>query len=123
MLDKGKHPTFIGRETVRGCARNGGVTVYTFAGEDVAVSIVNPSTNTLLVLNVKPVHRSHGLGAAILAYLQVNFARVIESAVPWFERQGYTVAGEPKQGNKFITRVMFKATLAQLSGRLAKVYS
>jgi hypothetical protein len=52
-----------------GCARNGGATVFMFAGEDIAVTVVNPKFNTLLVLNVLPAHRKHGMGAAILRYL------------------------------------------------------
>jgi len=94
------------------------VTLYTFAAEDVAVSIVNPALNDLLVLNVLPAHRSHGMGARVLDYLQVNFARVIDSAVPWFERQGYVIAGEPNQGKRYITRVMVKKSLLSLAGRL-----
>ena len=68
--------------------RNGGAMVYTFGGVDIAVSVVNPKLNTLLVLNVLPEHREHGMGAAILRYLQCSFARVLESAIPFFERNG-----------------------------------
>ena len=67
--------------------------IFVFVDEDVAVAVVNPAINTLLVLNVLPEHRSHGLGSAILRYLQCNFARVVEGAIPFFERNGVSVRG------------------------------
>ncbi len=97
--------------------------MFMFAGVDVAVSVVNPKFNTLLVLNVLPAHRKHGLGAAILRYLQCSFARVLESAIPFFERNGYTSIGEMKQGNKLRTQIMVKSSLIPLAGRIAKLYA
>jgi len=87
------------------------------------VSIVNPMKNVLLVLNVTPEHRSHGLGTAILRYVQANFARVLESAVPFFERNGYTCVGSLKHGNSLNTQVMIKSSLIPLAGRLCKLYA
>ncbi len=78
--------------------------------------------NVLLVLNVDPHHRSHGLGTAILRYVQANFARVLESAVPFFERNGYTCVGSLKRGNSLNTQVMIKSSLIPLAGRIAKLY-
>jgi GNAT superfamily N-acetyltransferase len=98
------------------------VFVFTHANIDVAVACVNPSANTLLVLNVLPAHRSHGLGSAILSYICANFARVLESAVPFFERNGYQKVGAMKIGNKLKTQVMIKSSLIPLAGRVAKIY-
>lgn len=123
ILDRGKHPTFIGRSLVLKCTRNGGCTIFRFGGEDIGVSIVNPMKNVLLVLNVDPRHRSHGLGTAILHYVQANFARVLESAVPFFERNGYTCVGALKRGNSLNTQVMIKSALIPLAGRLCKLYA
>ena len=89
---------------------------------DLAIAIVNPKLNCLLVLNVVPSHRSHGLGAAVLRYLQCNFARVLESAVPFFERNGYTSRGKLKQGKTLKTQVMVKSTLLTLAGRVTAIY-
>ena len=75
-----------------------------------------------LVLNVEPHHRSHGLGTAILKYVQANFARVLESAVPFFERNGYICVGALKRGNSLNTQVMIKSSLIPLAGRIAKLY-
>ncbi len=118
ILDRGKHPTFIGRSLVLRSTRNGGVTIFRFAHHDIALAIVNPSTNVLLVLNVDPHHRSHGLGTAILRYTQASFARVLESAVPFFERNGYTSTGELHRGKALNTRVMILSSLIPLAGRL-----
>ena len=103
--------------------RNGGCTIFQYGGEDVALSIVNPMTNVLLVLNVSPQHRSHGLGTALLRYVQPNFARVLESAVPFFARNGYTKVGELKRGNKLNTQIMIKSSLITLAGRLSAIYA
>jgi len=122
ILNRGKHPTFIGRQLVLFNGRNGGAFVFRFGGEDLATAIVNPATNCLLVLNVLPAHRSHGLGAAIVRFLQCNFARVVESAVPWFERNGYVSRGALKQGRRLKTQVMVKSSLLTLAGRVTEIY-
>lgn len=97
--------------------------VFEFAGQDVAVAVVNPRTNVFLVLSVRPDHRKHGLGSAIINYLQCNFARVIEAVVPFFERNGYRSVGQIKQGNRLKTQVMIKSSLASLAGRLARLHA
>lgn len=90
--------------------------------EDIAVAIVNPKYNVLMVLNVLPEHRLHGLGSAMLAYLQCNFARVLESAVPFFERNGYTSIGKLKTGKRLKTQIMVKSSLIPLAGRMKGIY-
>ena len=122
ILNVGRHPTFIGRNLVSRCAMNGGVFVAVLDSQDLAVAVVNPAINCLLVLNIHPAHRSHGLGAAILRYLQCNFARVLESAVPFFERNGYQSVGSMHQGKTLKTQVMIKSDLISLAGRIAKIY-
>ena len=105
---------------MRRAVANGGVFIFQHAGEDVAVALVNPRLNSLLVLTVLPNHRSHGLGSAIIAYLQCNFARVLESAIPFFERQGYRQIGDLKAGVRFNTGIMVKSALIPLAGRLPR---
>ena len=122
LLNIGRHPTFIGRGTFARCALNGGCFVASSSGADCGVALVNPKSNILLVLNIHPDHRSHGLGAAMLRYLQCNFARVLESAVPFFERNGYQSCGEMHQGKTLKTQVMIKSSLIPLAGRVAKIY-
>ncbi|MDE2098299.1 MAG: hypothetical protein KGL39_13685 [Patescibacteria group bacterium] len=90
--------------------------------EDAAVAVVNIRRGVLLVLNVAPAYRSQGVGRFLLNYLRPNFARVIESAVPWFERNGYACTGTPKQGRKFKTYVMIRKELIGFAGRAAKIF-
>lgn len=118
LLDAGRHPAFIGRSSVSRWADQGGLLFFVHNGSDVAVAMISPRTNTLMVLNVHPAHRSHGLGAKIIDYVMPNFARVIESAVPWFEHQGYIGLGEWKMGRKFRTRIMVSGSLHELAGRV-----
>lgn len=121
LLNAGRHPSFIGRDTVTKAASNGGLFFAQHDGKDVAVAIVNPRVSTLLVLNVHPAHRSHGLGGAFLGFVRPNFARVLESAVPWFERQGYIAIGEMKQGRTLRTQIMVRKELPALAGRVARL--
>lgn len=123
ILNAGKHPTFIGLETYHSSARNGGVSYFLIDGKDAAVAIVSPRTNCLLVLNVLPAYRRMGLGAAIIAYLQVSFARVLEDAVPFFERNGFVSIGAMKQGKKYKTQIMVASGLRELAGRVSRFYS
>jgi len=121
LLDIGKHPTFIGRQTMLRAAQDGGLLFYQVDGKDVAVTVVNARNSTLLALNVNPVHREHGLGNAIVQYLRPNFVRAIDFRVDWFERRGYVSIGEPKVGRKFKTQIMVRGELRELAGRVRHI--
>lgn len=123
ILNQGRHPTFIGRQQVLCAARNGGVLVFCHAGKDVAVALVNPRLNVLTVLCVLPLHRRHGLGSACLTYLQCSFARVLEAAVPFFERNGYVSVSKLKRGRSLNTQVMVRKDVMELAGRISRIYS
>lgn len=123
VLNAGNHPVFVGRQMFAAAARNGGAFVVEYGGADVATALVNPRLNSLLVLNVCPEHRGHALGAAIVRYLQCNFARVIESAVPFFVLCGYEQLGEFKQGNRYRTAMMIRSKLRLLAGRISTIFA
>lgn len=95
--------------------------IFQSYGFDLACAVINPRLNSLLVLNVVPSHRSHGLGRAVVAYLQCNFARVLESAVPFFETCGYAPIGKLKRGNSLNTQVMVRRSLLTLAGRAGRL--
>ena len=118
LLNAGKHPTFIGKETVRRNAKQGGLIFAVVGGIDAAVAIIGIRNGTLLVLNVHPNYRSAGLGSAFLQFLMPNFARVLESAVPWFEKNGYASLGKLKQGRSLRTQIMVRGVLLDIAGRL-----
>lgn len=92
--------------------------MYQYQNESVAVSLINPHYGILLVLNVHPNHRSHGLGRAIMNFLIPNFARVIETKIKWFESCGYIGIGELKQGLRYKTQIMARKELFTLAGRI-----
>jgi len=121
VLNIGRHPAFIGRDTFAHNSRNGGALIYEFEGQPVGVSLINPHYGILLALNVVPEHRSHGLGRAIMNFLIPNFARVIEDKVGWFEKQGYRRIGKLKQGQTLRTQIMAREALFHLAGKLQRL--
>lgn len=123
ILNAGKHPTFIGRQSYATWARNGGVVVFQIEGRDAAVAMVQPRTNCLMVLCVHPAFRNRGLGREIVEYLQTSFARVIESAVAFFEHCGFVSIGEAKMGKRWKTQIMVRKSVMELAGRVAALKS
>lgn len=121
MLDIGKHPAFIGRDTFQSNAENGGGLLYRWNGSFVAVSLINPKYGVLLALNVHPAHRGHGLGAAVLDFLKPNFARVIDWKTDWFGKCGYQKIGKPKRGITHLTHIMVRRDLIGLVGKLENI--
>lgn len=121
ILNAGKHPTFIGKPLYARAALNGGAMFFTVDGRDAAVALIQARTNCLLVLCVAPEFRNAGLGRAIVAYCQVSFARVIESAVPFFRSCGFIEIGEPKMGKRWKTQIMVLASLRELAGRVSTI--
>lgn len=122
VLDVGRHPAFIGRQTFWRNSQNGGALLYVLAGEIVAVSLINPNKGVLLAMNVHPAHRGHGLGSAVLKFLMPNFVRAIEAKVAWFERRGYRRIGDPKQGRSLTTQLLAREALFGLAGRIQAVF-
>lgn len=121
ILNAGRHPAFVGRDTVRRCANNGGVFIWSDGDADVATAIINPSRSVLLVLNVVPAYRGVGVGGAVVEFLRPNFVRALESRVKFFESLGYVSVGSLKIGRSLNTQIMVRRGLMELSGRLARV--
>lgn len=121
ILNRGNHPAFIGHSPVERNAENGGLLFFQIEGEDAAVAVVNARKSILIVFNVLPKFRGSGLGKQIIEYLRPNFARVVESAVPFFIKCGYEPLGEMKMGQSLKTQIMVRSNLLGLSGRLRAV--
>ena len=121
ILNRGRHPAFIGKSLVCRNARNGGLIFFQVNGNDAAVAVVNARKSVLLVMNVMPGFRGFGLGRSIVEYIRPNFARVVESAVPFFVKCGYQAIGEMKLGRTLKTQIMVQGNLIGLSGRLRAV--
>jgi hypothetical protein len=120
ILNKGKHPTFVGKSLIERCATNGGLLFFRINSDDVGVAAVNVRRSVLLVMNILPAYRSMGLGMVMLDYIKPNFIRAVESAVPWFEQRGYKSIGAWKQGRKLRTRVLVRENIINLAGRLRR---
>lgn len=121
ILDRAHFPAFVGRDTVRRSAQDGGLLFFTYEGEDAAVAVMNARNSTALALAVLPTHQGHGLGSAIVEYARPNFRRVTTEFVPYFQARGYSPIGEPKQGRKFATQIMVRTELLGLAGRVSRV--
>lgn len=122
LLNRGVHPTFVGPDMVIRKASNGGLWFYCLGGVDVAVTVVNPRLGVLLVLNVHPEHRSHGLGRSIIRLLRPPWVRALVSVTPWFEGLGYVRVGERKRGHRLETDLLVQGDLLHLAGRLRRVF-
>lgn len=86
------------------------------------MALIGIRNGTLLVLNVLPMHRGIGLGRKFVNFLRPNFARVLESAVPFFEGCGYKSIGKLKQGRSLRTQIMVRSELIGLAGRLQQTH-
>lgn len=120
-LDVGKHPAYLSVARLESASRKGGVFYAVFDGMDLGVAVIRPAVSSLTALNIHPEHRSHGLGGALLRWVAPNWARVIESAVPWFEQHGFEAIGPPRQGRRHKTFVMVRSDLIRLAGRLDRL--
>lgn len=117
VLNKARHPAFVGREQLTRWADNGGVIVWTMDGDDVAVSIVDTKRSVLMALSV--VRQGEGIGARIIDYIRPNWARVVSGKVSWFERRGYECVGRPTKGATLETQLMVRKGLRALGSRVA----
>lgn len=119
ILNRGRHPTFVGRMSVARQAIQGGLLFCQVEGQDAGVAVINVRQSTALVFCFLPSYQGQGLGTAFMNYLRPNFARVITDMVPFFEqRLGYTSIGEPKQGRTLRTQIMVRTELLTLAGRV-----
>ena len=121
VLNRASHPTFVGPREYRDSAKQGCASIAHVGGQDVAAAVVNARTGALLVLCVVHEFRSQGVGAWFLGHLSPTFARVLDSAVPWFEAHGYEQTGTVLKGRKHSTAIMIRRGLRELAGRLSKV--
>lgn len=119
IMSRARHPTFIGRDQVDRQTKNGGVIVWTMGGEDVAVSIVDVRRSCLLALSV--IRQGVGIGSRVMTYVRPNWARVIDTKVEWFAKNGYTPVGRPMKARTLTTQIMMRNGLRSLGERIALI--
>ena len=124
LFNQGRHPAFIGRDTLARAASQGGLLFLRddAGGRDIAVALIGMRNGTLLAFNVHPDYRAFGVGSWFLRYLTPNFARVVEFAVPWFERNGYVRLGALKKGRSLNTQIMVRRGLLTVAGKLSRTH-
>ena len=120
FLSQNEYPAWFGPMVFRRYITNGGGFWFHHRGVPVGVGILNPRLSSLGALAVSKSHRGHGLGRAIVEFLQPNFVRAVEHKVPYFERLGFVPVGAMKRGIRLNVQVMCRKSLFQLAGRLKK---
>lgn len=53
-----------------------------------------------------------------MGYLAPNWVRAVENAVPYFERLGFVMVGQLKQGRTLRMQILVRGSLISLAGRL-----
>jgi len=96
VLNKARHPGFVGRELFYRCATTGVACVAVLDGVDSGVAMV--AKGKLQALSVVASAQGNGLGSALMRRLQPEWVSSIVDRVPFFERLGYRSVGAPKVG-------------------------
>lgn len=116
------HLAYVGPEAFARYARDGGFTLYRVGGELAAVSLMAMGRGLLVTLCVAPRFRGRGVGGWAVGYLKPNFVRAAEPAVAFFAARGFVPLGDWIPGRRLRTRVMVRAGLVGLAGRLREVF-
>jgi GNAT superfamily N-acetyltransferase len=106
VLNRARHPGFVGRELFFRCATAGQALVATREGADVAVALIVKSK--LMALSVVVEAQGQGVGQALVAFAQPRWVNAIGAKLAWFERLGYSPVGAPRvgQNGKHATQLM-----------------
>lgn len=96
VLNKAKHPGFVGRELFHRCASRGQVCIAVLDGQDVAVALI--ASNKLQALSVVAAAQGGGVGAALVDRLKPAWVSAIGDRVGWFEKRGYVPEGAARVG-------------------------
>jgi len=116
VLDRAKHPGFVGRELFFRCATNGGCIVAVRAGQDVGVALV--TKGKLQALSVVQDAQGGGVGRALMGRTRPKFVNAIGEKIGWFEKLGYKCVGAPRVGanGKHSTQLLELVEPEKLSG-------
>ena len=106
ILNKAKHPGFVGRELFHRCASRGQVCVAMQGDQDVGVAMI--AANKLQALSVVVSAQGGGVGAALIDRLKPQWVSAIGDRVGWFEKRGYVAEGAARvgQNGKHSTQLM-----------------
>jgi len=113
VLNKAKHPGFIGRELFFRCATTGIVCVAVIDGVDCGVAMV--AKGKLQALSIIASGQGKGVGSALMRRLQPEWVSAIAERISFFERLGYKSLGAPKvgQNGKHATQLMQRGEMPE----------
>lgn len=106
VLDRAKHPGFVGRELYFRCATTGSATIAILDGEDSGVALI--AKGKLHAMSIIRAAQGHGVGTALLKHTKPQWVNAITDRIPWFEKRGYSPVGGAKPGlnGKLATQLM-----------------
>lgn len=106
VLDKAKHPGFVGRELFYRCATTGVCCIAVLDGIDCGVAMI--AKEKLQALSIVASVQGKGVGGALMRRLQPKWVSAIAERISFFERLGYKSFGAPKvgQNGKHATQLM-----------------
>ena len=96
VLNKARHPGFVGRELFYRCATNGAACVAVLDDVDVGVALI--AKEKLQALSVIVSAQGRGVGQALMARLKPRWVSAIGEKVAWFAKIGYAPYGAAKVG-------------------------
>ncbi len=113
VLNKAKHPGFVGRELFYRCATNGVVCVAVSEGVDYGIAMI--TKGKLQALSVIAAAQGKGIGQGLMRRLQPEWVSAIADRISFFERCGYAPLGAPKvgQNGKHATQLMQRLVTAE----------
>ena len=91
VLNKAKHPGFVGRELFYRCATTGVCCVAVLGGVDCGVAMV--AKEKLQALSIVASVQGKGVGTALMRRLQPKWVSAIAERISFFERLGYKSFG------------------------------
>lgn len=109
VLNKARHPGFVGRELFYRCATAGQCVIARVEDADAGVALI--TKGKLQALSVDRAFQGRGVGQALIGHTQPRFVQATEERVGWFEKLGYERLGAPKIGanGKHATQLMHRS--------------
>lgn len=110
VLNKAKHPGFVGRELFFRCATTGTACIAVLDDVDVGVALI--AKEKLQALSVIVSAQGRGVGQALMAKLRPRWVQAIGEKVAWFSKIGYAPYGAAKvgQNGKHAVQLMERIT-------------
>ena len=111
ILDKARHPDFIGPQRFVRAAEKGMIIVASADGHDLGVLF--SEGETLTVLSVARSAQGQGVGQALVQHANLKYVRAIQDRVAWFCKLGYEPQGPPDMSHKkFVVQMLVRTDSA-----------